>query len=376
MIRFVCRQLRFDVVRSVLTTTALAAVVAVILVLEGFYAGLLQQLRSAVLDRQADLIATQAGVANMIATRSILPQFSRANVEAIEGVAAAHPLTGISIIYEQEDERTPVFLFIQDTLGGPGRLLAASLITQPRDIVIDQSLAVKYSLQPGDPFVVSNFEFRVSGIAEGAAAFFTPFAFARYDDLIDFYFESDIAADISTFPLLSFLLIEVKPGSDPATVAAAIEAAVPEVDVFLPEQLADRDESLGRALIGPIMGLMVIVAYVIGAILTGMIMFAAVNARRREFGTLKALGFSNRFLATSVVAEAVAIAVIAIPLGTVLAAVIAEFVERTAPLYVVLATQPGALLRTSLACLAFAAIGALGPVGLIRNVDPVVAFRS
>ena len=122
MIRFVCRQLRFDVVRSVLTTTALAAVVAVILVLEGFYAGLLQQLRSAVLDRQADLIATQAGVANMIATRSILPQFSRANVEAIEGVAAAHPLTGISIIYEQEDERTPVFLFIQDTLGGPGRL--------------------------------------------------------------------------------------------------------------------------------------------------------------------------------------------------------------------------------------------------------------
>ncbi len=233
-----------------------------------------------------------------------------------------------------------------------------------------------HGLRTGDAFVVSNFEFRISGIAEGAAAFFAPFGFARYDDLIDFYFESDIAADISTFPLLSFLLVELRPGSDPATVAAAIEAGVPEVDVFLPERLADQDESLGRALIGPIMGLMVIVAYVIGAILTGMIMFATVNARRREFGTLKALGFSNRFLAGSVVAEAVAIAVIAIPLGAVLAAAIAEFVERTAPLYVVLVTEPGPLFRTSTACLAFAAIGALGPVGLIRNVDPVVAFRS
>lgn len=376
MIDLVSRQLRFDIVRSALTTAALATVVAVILVLEGFYAGLLLQLRNTVLDRQADLIATQAGIANMIATRSILPQFSRSDVEAIEGVAVAHPLTGISIIYEQRGERTPVFLFVHDTGGGPDRLLAGTAVTQPRDIVIDRSLAVKHGLRPGDAFVVSNFEFRVSGIAEGAAAFFTPFGFARYDDLIDFYFESDIAADISTFPLLSFLLVELNPGSDPATVAAAIEAAVSEVDVFLPEKLADQDESLGRALIGPIMGLMVIVAYVIGAILTGMIMFATVNARRREFGTLKALGFSNRFLAASVVAEAVAIAVIAIPLGAVLASVIAEFVERTAPLYVVLATEPGPLFRTSVACLAFAAIGALGPVGLIRNVDPVIAFRS
>jgi putative ABC transport system permease protein len=376
MIHFVSRHLRFDIVRSALTVTALAAVVAVILVLEGFYSGLLLQLRNTVLDRQADLIATQAGVTNMIATRSILPQFSRGDVEAIDGVAAAHPLTGISIIYEQRDERTPVFLFVHDTRGGPNRLLAGTTITQPRDIVIDQSLAVKHDLCPGDAFVVSNFEFRVSGIAEGAAAFFTPFGFARYDDLIDFYFESDIAADISAFPLLSFWLIELSPGSDAASVAAAIEAGVPEVDVFLPDQLAAQDESLGRALIGPIMGLMVIVAYVIGAILTGMIMFATVNARRREFGTLKALGFSNQFLAASVVAEAVVIAIIAIPLGAVLAAAIAEFAERTAPLYVVLATQPGPLLRTSLACLAFAAVGALGPVGLIRNVDPVVAFRS
>lgn len=376
MIHLVSRQLRFDSVRSALTTAALAAVVAVILVLEGFYAGLLLQLRNTVLDRQADLIAAQAGVSNMIATRSMLPQFSRGDVEAIDGVTVAHPLTGISIIYEHQGKRTPVFLFVHDSGGGPTRLLAGTGVKQPRDIVIDRSLAAKHGLSPGDPFIVSNFEFRVSGIAEGAAAFFTPFGFARYDDLIDFYFESDIAADISTFPLLSFLLIELAPGSDPTVVAAAIEAAVPEVDVFLPEQLAAQDESLGRALIGPIMGLMVFVAYVIGAILTGMIMFASVNARRREFGTLKALGFSNRFLAGSVVAEAVAVAVIAIPLGTVLAGLVAEFVERTAPLYVVLATEPGPVLRTSLACLAFAAFGALGPVGLIRNVDPVTAFRS
>ena len=46
MIHLVGRQLRFDIVRSALTTAARATVVAEILVLEGFYAGLLPQLRT------------------------------------------------------------------------------------------------------------------------------------------------------------------------------------------------------------------------------------------------------------------------------------------------------------------------------------------
>tara|TARA_R110001599_G_C12277316_1_gene663109 strand:- start:33175 stop:33486 length:312 start_codon:yes stop_codon:yes gene_type:complete len=98
---------------------AVAAVVAVILLLEGVYVGQLVQLRNTVMNRGADLIVAQAGVSNMIATRSILPQFARRDVEAVRGVASAAPLASIALIYEQGELRTPISLFVYDTHGGP-----------------------------------------------------------------------------------------------------------------------------------------------------------------------------------------------------------------------------------------------------------------
>lgn len=376
MLRLVYRHLVFDPARTGLTATALAAVVAVILILEGFHEGLVAQLGDTVTDRHADLIVTQAGVSNMTAARSVLPQFVRQEVEAVPGVAAAHPLTGIPVIYAQGEQRTPIFLLVYDSAGGPTRLAAGNAASAPRDIVIDRSLAAKYNLAPGDPLIISDFEFRVSGIAAGAAAFFTPFGFARYDDLIDFYFESDVAADISTFPLLSFVLVELVPGTDRRIVADAIENTVTEGDVYFPEVLAAEDEALGRMLFGPILKLLIGVGYAIGVLVTGIIMFAAVNARRQAFGVLNALGFSYRYLSLSVLLEALILAVFAIPVGIVFAALVGWAIEVAMPLYRILATEPVPVLRTAIACLLFATMGALLPVRLIRRLDPAAVFRS
>jgi len=376
MLRFIYRQVALDPARSTLTATAIAAVVAVILVLEGFNEGLLAQLRNTVTDRQADLIVTQAGVTNMIAVRSILPQYARAEVEAVRGVAAAHPLTGIPVIFEKEGRRTPIFLLVYDTAGGPKRMAAGVVPSQPRDIVIDYSLAVKYDLEPGDPLMVSDFEFRIAGIASDAAALFTPLAFARYDDLIDFYFESDIAADISTFPLLSFLLVDLAPGADRSVVAARIETEVPSADALAPETVAANDASLGGMIFGPTLHLLVAVAYLIGVLVTGLTMFATVNARRTDFGVMKALGFSNAFLGISVVTEALIFAVIAIPVGIGLALLIGEALEYLMPLYLILPIENAPVLRTAIACLVFAVAGAWVPIQLIRRLDPSLVFRS
>jgi len=375
MLRLIYRQLLHDPGRTALTITAMAAVVAVILVLEGFNQGLLAQLRSAVIDRNADLIVTQAGVSNMIATRSVLPQFARRDVEAVKGVAAAYPMTGVPMIYRQGDRRTPISLLVYDSGGGPNRLVAGHPPSAARDIVIDRSLADKYGLTLGQPFIVSDFEFRISGIADGAAAFFTPFGFVRYDDLIDFYFESDVAADITTFPMLSFLLVKLDKNADRLAVARRIEDAVPVADVFTPEALADEDEALGRALMGPIFRFMIDVAYIIGILVTGIITFSAVNARQHDFGILKALGFSHGFLNLCVVIESVLLALVAIPLGVLSARLIAAVFEAMIPLYLILATEPTAVIRTAIAILIFAVLGALAPIHIIRRLDPSQVFR-
>jgi hypothetical protein len=70
--------LRLDPIRTVLTGLTLAAIVAVILLLEGFLEGVIEQSRSAVLNRGADLIVTQSGIKNLTLARSTLPQSTRA----------------------------------------------------------------------------------------------------------------------------------------------------------------------------------------------------------------------------------------------------------------------------------------------------------
>jgi putative ABC transport system permease protein len=376
MLRLAWRQLLLDPVRTALTCFAIGAVIAVILILEGFLQGLYEQSRLTVLERGGDLIVTQAGVANLTAARSTLPQLTRAQVEAIPGVEQAYPMTGISIIYEQQGRRTPLFLIVHEELGGPKRIIQGKHATGGRQIVIDWSLARKYDLKPGDELVASGFRFRIVGITENASAILTGFGFINYDTLIDFYFDSDVAADISTFPLLSFLLVKLKKDADAAVVARAIEARVKSADVFTPAELARLDKELVGDLFGPIMGLLVGVAYLIGVFVVGLIMYADISSRTRTFGVLKALGFGPVRLLRSVLTQTLLVIALAIPIGLLLAMVISHLIYWFGPLYIIRAFEMTPLLRTLLACFAFASLGAIVPLRLIVRVDPMSVFRA
>jgi ABC-type antimicrobial peptide transport system permease subunit len=352
------KQCRRELGRVALTVLAIGAIIAEMLILEGYLAGMYTQLRKAVENRGGDVIVTQAGISNFIAARSILPQLTRLRVEELEGVREAHPLTALSVIYDRDGRKTPIIILVYDSAGGPREIISGSPISGEREIVIDQAIAKRYGFSPGDRITISDFDFKISGISENSAAFFTPFAFITYDGLIDFYFESDIAADIATFPLLSFLLVDTEPEADPKAVADRIRQHITVADAFLPGELAQRDENLGRELMGPILGLLLVVSYGIGALV------------------MRALGFTPVMLGTAVVIEAGVLTLLAIPLGIALSHVLAVVIHALAPVYLILPMEPAALARTAVVCLALAGLGALAPVRLIAGMDPAVVFRS
>jgi len=375
MIHLVYRQLVHRPLRTLFMLIAVATTIGAVLVIQGFQIGIYWQLPGLVLNRGGDLIVTQAGITNMIAARSTLPQLTRRQVEAIEGVKIAHPLTAISAIYERNRRKTPIFIIVYDTAGGPRNIIAGTAPKGSRDIVIDRSLARIHGLAMGDPILISEYAFRISGITTDNVAFFAPFAFVTYDGMIDFYMESKVVGDITTFPLLSFLIVELMPGADRKKVAAAIEARVPDADVFAPSILAANDRRLGRAMLGPVFNLITTVSFIIGVLVIGLIMFASVNARRRSFGVLKALGFSTLHLSGSVVFEAAIITLLAFPLGVGLAWAVAAVVDSVAPLYVVMFDDPAALFRTALGCAVFALVGSMIPVRVIAHLEPAIVFR-
>jgi putative ABC transport system permease protein len=168
----------------------------------------------------------------------------------------------------------------------------------------------------------------------------------------------------------------VTPGAATSDVAAAIEAAVPEVDVFLPQRLARNDEKIGRALFGAILNLLIGIAYVTGVLVVGLFMSATVGAHRRDFGILKAVGFRSSALFATVLAEALLVTAMAIPLGVGLAQVLAIVINAVAPVYLVLPLVPEILLRTLPASVAFAMLGAMMPVRAIAHIEPALVFRS
>lgn len=369
------KQLTLDRVRTTMTAFAVAAVVAVILVLDGFEQGQYRQLERVVQNRRADLIATQAGVEDFVAARSSLPQLSRQAVEAIDGVVNAHPMTALPFIYRQDGKLTPVYILVYDTRGGPASLLRGSGIRQSHDIVIDQTLALKHGLNIGDSFEVSDFDFQVTGITD-EAAFFMPFAFISYDGMIDLFLESEIAPDLSTFPLLSFLLIELSPQVDRAAVQRNIEQHVPEVDVFTPEQLAAHDIIMARTFYRPIMGLLVSVAWVMGLLVVGLVLYADVRGRLRNFAVMKALGFYHHHLVAAVVAQSLLLMLLALPLGVLLAQLLKGYIESVAPVYLISIYEPLVFARTLVAGLLLATAGAVAPLRLVRRTDPMIAFQE
>lgn len=376
MFLVVLRQMRLERLRTCVRILAIAAIVAIVLILEGFLAGFYEQLRAAVMNRGGDLIVTQAGISNFMATRSILPQVARLQVEEVEGVAATHPLTGLSAIYRRDDRLTPILILVYDTAGGPVNIVDGHGITGDREIVIDRSLAARYDLRPGSTMEISGFAFTVAGVSANSSAFMTPFAFVNYDDLIDFYFESDIAEDIATFPLLSLVLVDVRPGEDPAAVAARIEDHVELADVFRPGDLAASDVGLGRDMMGPILGLLLAVSYLIGVLVIGMFTFAAVSGRLRELGVMRALGVRARALGAAVLLEAMLLTLVALPVGVGAAIAISAIIHELGPVYVLLPAEPAAVARTFVASLVFASAGALLPVRAIARIDPSLVFRS
>ncbi len=376
MLRLALRQLQLDRGRTLLMLLVIGAVIGVVLILRGFEQGLYLQSREMVLGRRADLFVVQAGVANFVAVRSSLRQLARAEVEAVKGVRQAHPVTAFPVIYEQAGKQVPIYVLVYQDRGGPKKLRRGRLPHADREAVIDRALAESFGISVGDPLILSEFEFRVSGISDKTSAFFMPFIFISYDGMLEFIFQSEIAPDLSTFPLVSFLLVELDPGAGPNAVKVSIETNVSDVDVWTPQQLAYNDEQMGSNLFGPVLGLLIGLAYVVGFLVVGLIVYAEVHGRLRDFGVLKALGLRLSQLVSSIILQTLILLLVAFPLGVFIAWGTAACIEWIVPLYRVPILDPSGLVRTLVACMVFSVLGGLIPLRLVASADPMIAFKG
>jgi len=116
-------------------------------------------------------------------------------------------------------------------------------------------------------------------------------------------------------------LVELEPGADPIAVRDAIRAVLPQdVLVLTRQEWIERERNYWMATtpIGAVFSFGVVVGLVVGAIIVYQILFADVSDHLPEYATLKAMGYSNRYVSGVVIQQAVILAVLGFVPGAIL----------------------------------------------------------
>jgi putative ABC transport system permease protein len=108
-------------------------------------------------------------------------------------------------------------------------------------------------------------------------------------------------------------LVQLAPGVDPHAVRVRLERALEDdVLVLTRAEFIDREVRYwGRTTpIGYVFGFGAIMGLIVGAVIVYQILFADVSQHLREYATLKAMGYSNRYLSNVVLQEATILALL------------------------------------------------------------------
>ena len=172
----------------------------------------------------------------------------------------------------------------------------------------------------------------------------------------------------------SFGLVGVAEGRDPEAVARDIQRALPDTMVLTKAQYRQSIVRyiLTRTAIGITFGTSALFGLVIGFVIVALSMFSAVLDNVREFGTLKAIGATNRDLARLLVVQAVVYALMGSLIGLAFVTFVAGKI-RSPQLAVFL---PVELLIGTTLVMVFMCIFASGLALLrLRKVEPGMVFR-
>ncbi|MBF2007911.1 MAG: FtsX-like permease family protein [Chlorogloeopsis fritschii C42_A2020_084] len=115
-------------------------------------------------------------------------------------------------------------------------------------------------------------------------------------------------------------LINLEPGANVQAVRSQLKAALPnDVKVLTPQEFAQTEiDYWSNQGIGFIFGMGAAVGFIVGIVIVYQILYADVSDHLPEYATLKAMGYSDRYLMTMLMQEALLLAVLGFIPGVVL----------------------------------------------------------
>ncbi|HEY9728790.1 MAG TPA: FtsX-like permease family protein, partial [Chroococcales cyanobacterium] len=112
--------------------------------------------------------------------------------------------------------------------------------------------------------------------------------------------------------LITYILIQAEPVQDLQTLKQRLKAALPNTRILTREEVTEKNQTFWqkRTGIGFVLGLGALVGIVVGVVIVGQILYSSVSDHLKEFGTLKAMGVSDRVVYGVIIEQALWMAVL------------------------------------------------------------------
>jgi putative ABC transport system permease protein len=359
------RNLTHDRVRLVLSISGVALPVMLILLLSGYLAGIYRQSATYLENAPGSVVVAQQGVRTFAGSSSFLSSDVLEAVRATPGVARAVPIVMQAAILELHDRKEIASLVGYDAAegGGPWNLAQGRPPEADDEVVVDRVLADQHGISIGSALRILDQQFTVVGLSDETSLWIGSYVFARGET---------VQTMLRAPGVWSAIFVTPAAGVSDADVVRAI--AIPGIEAFLKADKIDADrKGIARIYDAPL-GLMVGIAFVVGVLVVGLVIYTATIERRREYGALKAIGMRNRTLYRLVTSQALIAAVAGGLLGVALAFGLAALLVALRPQFPVV-IEPGAIATALGGSLAMAVLAALAPARAIAGLAPAEVFR-
>ena len=361
------RNLFQDKTRLALSISGVALAVTLILVLEGFLAGMNRQITSDLDRSPGTIVVAEDDVVNLLGATSLLPDGALQKTQSVRGVADVVPIVSQFVILDLHGKKQPAYMIGYDARqgGGPWELWAGREPRSKREIVFDRVLAQRHSLRLGDEIEVMGKDFTIVGLSNGTTSWMVSFFFIRKSEAENLLLKPGAT---------SFLLVIPEKGAEEAGILQRLNK-ISNVNALTKRQMAANDLKLFARVFSAPLKLMVSVAFLVGTMFVGLIIYTATVERQREYGVLKAVGAQNGFLYRLVATQALFAAMTGSALGIFMADAAARWIMSVRPQFLISFELMDSIWAL-LAGIGMALIACIFPTQVVARLAPAEVFRK
>jgi putative ABC transport system permease protein len=360
-----------DKIRVLLSATGVALAVMLILILNGFVSGLYQQVSAYLDNSPGSLIITQDGVTNMLGATSLIPVDTKDRVLESQAVAELIPILSQFVILDLHDLKQPAYLIgypggsgSPASRGGPWNIIQGREPLSNDEMVFDQVLAKRHNLKLGDRFNLMGQEFRIVGLSDDTTSWMTSFIFLR---------KTAVEELLRAPNMTSFLLVSKKSGFDQAQVINQL-LELEGIEVLTKETIVANDTKLLVEVFSTPLQLMAAIAFFVGVLVVGLVIYTATIERQREYGVLKSIGAQNRFLYKLVIIQASIAAALGSIAGIGLALGLSQSIMYFRPEFLIL-FEPNLVWLALVSGFGISLLAAIVPARTVAKLEPAIVFQ-